>query len=162
MILLFFSCENPSVIELIQRHSDPNKVAVPSLPAHLLNLMEDCVVGKYCSTESTSLVDNDNQKEDLTALRFCLSLLDVERNLGYLLGLHAFHLKRGGPKKDSEEDWVKASQYVLCFKFLIGGLQVCQIDSIHNAFMIVGTIFKIFWVPLWSLVIIVYIGISQT
>lgn len=64
----------------------------------------------------------EDENSDLEKAVVISPLLDTERTLAYLLGLHAYWLTEGTPLLDPEEEtkqWLKA-------EFLRGGLQILQ------------------------------------
>lgn len=81
---------------------------------NLLQQMENYIVGNYCQPEP------DVPQINLDAMYVCTALLDAERNIGYLLGLHAFNLRQSLPLQAEE---MNAGQW-LNAPFLTGGLQV--------------------------------------
>lgn len=79
-----------------------------------MNLMENYVVGTFCQPET------EVRQNNLNYYHVCLMMLDIERNLGYLLGLHAFNLRQSLPlaaEEVSSSQWLKSA-------FLSGGLEV--------------------------------------
>lgn len=79
-------------------------------------MMENYVVGNYCQPEP------ELPQNNLDCLNMYSSLFDTERNLGYLLGLHAFNLRQSLPLQQEEINssvWLNA-------RFLRAGLQVDQ------------------------------------
>lgn len=113
-----FRSDNAAITEILQKYTgkDASPVINTSYP-HLLPLMEHHLVGNYCLPEpETSTVGN------LDYMHTCSMLLDCERNLGYLLGLHAFNLRQSLPQKDEEVQ----SKHWITAPFLSGGLQVDQ------------------------------------
>ncbi|CAG9815802.1 unnamed protein product [Phaedon cochleariae] len=115
-----FRCENASVTELLQKYAGRDAThAFNSLPQNcqLSMLLENHLVGSYCQPETP-----DSHQNDTDGLQVCLALLDVERNLGYLLGLHACNLRQSLALTQEE---IVASQW-LKSPFLSGGLQIDQ------------------------------------
>ncbi|CAH1128754.1 unnamed protein product [Ceutorhynchus assimilis] len=113
-----FRSDNSAITEILQKYTgkDVSALIHTSYP-HLLPLMENYLVGNYClpETEATNI-------GNLDFMHTCYMLLDCERNLGYLLGLHAFNLRQSLPLKEEElqsKHWINAP-------FLSGGLQVDQ------------------------------------
>ncbi|XP_015113813.1 E3 ubiquitin-protein ligase HERC2 [Diachasma alloeum] len=79
-------------------------------------VMESCFVGYYCQSEP------DCTQFTIEIMDVCSSLLDVERALSFLLGLHAHWMRRSLALLPAEEEagvWLNAT-------FLRGGLQVLQ------------------------------------
>lgn len=112
-----FRCDNTSITELLKKHAGKDASHVLNSYPHksqLLTLMENYIVGNFCQLES------DFRQSNIDSLQICTMLLDAERNLGYLLGLHAYHLRQSLPLTQEE---VKHSQW-LKSSFLSGGLQV--------------------------------------
>ncbi|XP_050303138.1 E3 ubiquitin-protein ligase HERC2 [Anthonomus grandis grandis] len=113
-----FRCDNPVITETLQQYAgkDASHVMNTSYP-HLLPLMEHYLVGNYCLPETeTPNVGN------MDYMHTWAMLLDCERNLGYLLGLHAFNLRQSLPLKEEETQ----SRHWITSPFLSGGLQVDQ------------------------------------
>ncbi|KAJ8962033.1 hypothetical protein NQ314_005815 [Rhamnusium bicolor] len=114
-----FRCDNSSMTDLLQKYAGKDASHVfNSCPQNtqLLSLMENYVVGNYCQPEP------DMQQNNLDSLHVCFMLLDAERNLGYLLGLHAYNLRQSlllTQEEKASSQWLKSS-------FLSGGLQVDQ------------------------------------
>lgn len=112
-----FRCDNPSVTDLLKKHAGKDASHVLNSYPHksqLLTLLENYIVGNYCQLET------DMRQTNIDSLQICAMLLDTERNLGYLLGLHASNLRQSLPFTQEEithSQWLKAS-------FLSGGLQV--------------------------------------
>ncbi|KAJ8985747.1 hypothetical protein NQ317_014400 [Molorchus minor] len=112
-----FRCDNASLTELLQKYAGKDASHIfNSCPQNLqlLPVMENYVVGNYCQPET------DSQQSNLEGLHMCATLLDAERNLGYILGLHAFNLRQSLPittEEISMNQWLKSP-------FLSGGLQV--------------------------------------
>lgn len=119
-----FRCENPLVTELLKKHTGKDASHVLNSYPHksqLLTLMENYIVGNYCQLEC------DMRQSNIDSLQICTMLLDAERNLGYLLGLHAYHLRQSLPLSQEEikhAQWMKSS-------FLSGGLQVFFFICLH-------------------------------
>lgn len=117
-----FTCDNSLVTELLRKF--PGKDAshiFNSCPQNLqlLPLMENYIVGNYCQPEV------ELQENNLDSFHVCAMLLDAERNLGYLLGLHAFNLRQSLPLTQEEKEY---SQW-LQSPFLSGGLQVSLVTA---------------------------------
>jgi E3 ubiquitin-protein ligase HERC2 len=89
-----------------------------SSPYHLsvLQMMENYVVGTYCQPEP------ELPQSNFDCLHIYAALFDTERNLGYLLGLHAYNLRQSLPLQPDE---ISSNQW-LNAKFLRAGLQVDQ------------------------------------
>ncbi|XP_018562377.1 E3 ubiquitin-protein ligase HERC2 isoform X2 [Anoplophora glabripennis] len=114
-----FRCDNTSMTELLEKYAGKDASHIfNSCPQNhqLLALMENYIVGNYCQPET------DLQQNNLDSLTVCATLLDAERNLGYLLGLHSFNLRQSLPFTQEEI----ASGNWLTSRFLSGGLQVDQ------------------------------------
>ncbi|XP_044756400.1 E3 ubiquitin-protein ligase HERC2 [Coccinella septempunctata] len=117
-----FRCENTAFSEQLQKNAgkDVTHILNSSPQKHcLIQLMESYVVGNYCQPES------EISYNDLDSLQMCSTLLDTERYLGYLLGLHAHNLRQSIPLQQDEilsKEWLHAD-------FLTGGLQVDQPPS---------------------------------
>lgn len=113
-----FRCDNPSVTDLLKKHAGKDASYVLNSYPHksqLLTFMENYIVGNYCQLET------DFRQTNIDSLQICAMLLDTERNLGYLLGLHAHNLRQSlslTPAETAQSQWLKSS-------FLSGGLQVC-------------------------------------
>ncbi|XP_048524463.1 E3 ubiquitin-protein ligase HERC2 [Dendroctonus ponderosae] len=113
-----FRSDNPTVMDVLQRFTgkDASHVINTSFP-HLLPSIEHYLVGNYCLPEPEAAVGGN-----LEYMYTCSMLLECERNLGFLLGLHAFNLRQSLPQKEEErqsKQWITA-------RFLCGGLQVEQ------------------------------------
>lgn len=112
-----FRCDNTAMTELLEKYAGKDASHIfNSCPQNhqLLTLMENYIVGNYCQPET------DLQQSNLDSLTVCATLLDAERNLGYLLGLHSFNLRQSLPLTQEEiasSRWLKSP-------FLSGGLQV--------------------------------------
>jgi E3 ubiquitin-protein ligase HERC2 len=79
-------------------------------------MMDSCFVGYYCQPEP------DNTQFSIEVTDVCSSLLDTERALSFVLGLHAYRLRQSLAVQPAEEEagaWLEA-------KFLRGGLQYLQ------------------------------------
>ncbi|XP_015606913.1 E3 ubiquitin-protein ligase HERC2 isoform X2 [Cephus cinctus] len=108
-----------SALETLQRIT--GRDAISSLingPQSHLNqgMMDSCFVGHYCQPEQEST------QFTIEVADVCLSLLDMERALSFLLGLHACRLRQSLPLQPAEDEagtWLNAN-------FLRGGLQVLQ------------------------------------
>ncbi|XP_074029211.1 E3 ubiquitin-protein ligase HERC2 [Leptinotarsa decemlineata] len=114
-----FRCDNPSVTELLQKHPGKDVTHIlNSCPqnAQLLSLMDNYVVGNYC------LPELELHQNNVDSLHVWFMLMDVERNLGYLLGLHAYNLRQSLSLTQEE----KSSSHWLKSPFLSGGLQIDQ------------------------------------
>ncbi|XP_072748341.1 E3 ubiquitin-protein ligase HERC2 [Anoplolepis gracilipes] len=80
-------------------------------------MMDSCFVGHYCHSEP-----DENARVTIEVTDVCSSLLDTERALGFLLGLHAYRMRQSLNLQSAEEEagvWLTAN-------FLRGGLQVLQ------------------------------------
>nr|XP_022903495.1 E3 ubiquitin-protein ligase HERC2 isoform X1 [Onthophagus taurus] len=114
-----FRSEDANIIETLQKYAGKDASDVFNSIPHslsLMQLMENYVVGSYCQPEP------DLPQTPLDCLPFCCALIDTERHLGYLLGLHAHYLSESlllqQPEKDCES--------YLNSPFLIGGLQIIE------------------------------------
>ncbi|OXU31335.1 hypothetical protein TSAR_012680, partial [Trichomalopsis sarcophagae] len=79
-------------------------------------MMDSCFVGYYCQPEP------DNTQFTIEVTDVCSSLLDTERALSFVLGLHAYRLRQSLAIQPAEEEagqWLEAN-------FLRGGLQILQ------------------------------------
>lgn len=79
-------------------------------------MMDSCFVGHYAQPQSEST------KFTIEAMDVCSSLLDAERALSFLLGLHAYRMRQSSSLQSAEIEagpWLEAN-------FLRGGLQVLQ------------------------------------
>lgn len=79
-------------------------------------MMDSCFVGYYCQPEP------DNTQFTIEITDVCSSLLDTERALSFVLGLHAYRLRQSLAVQPAEEEagsWLEAN-------FLRGGLQILQ------------------------------------
>ena len=79
-------------------------------------MMDSCFVGHYCQPEP------DNTQFTIEVTDVCLSLLDMERALSFVLGLHAYRMRQSLALQPAEEEagaWLEAN-------FLRGGLQILQ------------------------------------
>ncbi|CAH0559020.1 unnamed protein product [Brassicogethes aeneus] len=114
-----FRCENAALQETLQKYAgkDATHIFNSSSQHHgVLLQMENYVVGNYCQPETEALPVN------LDSMCVCGTLLDAERNLGYLLGLHAHNLRQSLPLQPEE---IESSQWLKA-QFLTGGLQIVQ------------------------------------
>ncbi|XP_076284957.1 E3 ubiquitin-protein ligase HERC2 isoform X1 [Lasioglossum baleicum] len=87
---------------------------LPPLPPR--SMMDSYFVGHYCHSEP------ETTEITIHATDACSSLLDAERALGFLLGLHAHRMRQSLPLQPAEEEsgvWLDAN-------FFRGGLQVLQ------------------------------------
>ncbi|XP_072386929.1 E3 ubiquitin-protein ligase HERC2 [Diabrotica undecimpunctata] len=114
-----FRCDNSSVNEILQKYAGKEVGHIinncPQI-SQLMALMENYVIGNFCQPETEVRPNN------LSHLYVCLMILDTERNLGYLLGLHSFNLRQSLPlaqEETSSSQWLKSA-------FLSGGLQLDQ------------------------------------
>lgn len=104
-------------MELLQKYAGKDASHIfNSIPHSLssLQMMENYVVGNYCQPEI------DLPQAPLDCLHVCASLLDTERHLGYLLGLHAHYLRQSMSLQPDE----LSSKNFLNAPFLMGGLHV--------------------------------------
>lgn len=79
-------------------------------------MMDSCFVGYYCQPEP------DTTQFSIEVTDVCSSLLDTERALSFVLGLHAYRLRQSLDIQAAEDEaghWLEAS-------FLRGGLQILQ------------------------------------
>nr|XP_012152188.1 PREDICTED: E3 ubiquitin-protein ligase HERC2 [Megachile rotundata] len=79
-------------------------------------MMDSYFVGHYCHSEP------ENAEITVDVTDACSSLLDTERALAFLLGLHAHRMRQSLPLQTAEEEagvWLHAN-------FLRGGLQILQ------------------------------------
>ncbi|KAF7266968.1 hypothetical protein GWI33_019752 [Rhynchophorus ferrugineus] len=111
-----FRNDNSSITDMLQKYTgkDVSHIINTSY-SYLFPFIEHYLVGNYClpEPENPSVANFDY-------MYVCCMLLDVERNLGYLLGLHSFNLRQSLPLKEEEtqyKQWIAAS-------FLNGGLQI--------------------------------------
>ncbi|CAH1964040.1 unnamed protein product [Acanthoscelides obtectus] len=128
-----FRCDNPAVTEHLQKLHSGAGDKEPFNP-HLLALMNNYLVGSFCQWEDASVAMAATTVSasgdaichaDAEPLQMCTVLLDAERNLGYLLGLHAFHLRQsvGATVEEVEAGrWLEAG-------FLRGGPHADQPPS---------------------------------
>lgn len=124
-----FRCDNQSITELLKKHAGKDATHVLNSYPHnqqLLSQLENYIVGNYCQLES------DFRQSNIDSLQICTMLLDTERNLGYLLGLHAYHLRQSLPLTQEE---VKQSEW-LNSSILSGGLQVSF--HVFEEFILIG------------------------
>lgn len=115
--ILSCRCEHTAFSEQLQKNAgkDVTHILNASTQKHnLIQMMESYIVGNYCQPEP------DISYNDLDSLQMCSTLLDTERYLGYLLGLHSHNLRQSIPLQSEEilsKEWLNAD-------FLSGGLQV--------------------------------------
>lgn len=89
-----------------------------------LQMMDMYMVGYYSHPEL------DLPQIPVDYLNVCATLLDTERHLGYLFGLHAYHLHQSLPMQPAEvvsKNWLYAP-------FLVGGLQVTTMNPKSHEF----------------------------
>lgn len=118
-----FRCENTNLIDLLQKYAGKDATHIFNNQAHSLSslqIMENYVVGNYCQPEP------ELPHIPLDCLNVCSVLLDTERHLGYLLGLHAHYLRQSLPLQPAE---ISSKQF-LNAGFLIGGLEVSYFRKI--------------------------------
>ncbi|KAL3277032.1 hypothetical protein HHI36_012394 [Cryptolaemus montrouzieri] len=114
-----FRCDNSALTELLQKNAgkDITQILNASSYKHcMIQLMESYIVGNYCQPEP------DIPYNYLDSLQLCSTILDTERYLGYLLGLHSHNLRQSIPLQQDEiisKEWLNAV-------FLSAGLQVDQ------------------------------------
>ncbi|KAK9747382.1 Cytochrome b5-like Heme/Steroid binding domain [Popillia japonica] len=114
-----FRCENTNMIELLQKYAGKDASHVFNNTPHSLQslqMMENYMVGNYCQPEP------ELPQASLDCLGICSMLIDTERHLGYLLGLHAHYMCQSLPLQQSE----LACKSYMNASFLFGGLQVVQ------------------------------------
>lgn len=112
-----FRCDNVSFMETLHKYAGKDATHIfTNIPnsLSLLQSLESCIVGHYCQPEiNTSHTPADYMEVSSV-------LLDTERFLGYLCGLHAHRMSQSLPLQPSEivsKNWLHAP-------FLKGGLQV--------------------------------------
>ncbi|XP_078045783.1 E3 ubiquitin-protein ligase HERC2 [Augochlora pura] len=96
-----------------QQPQQPQQQQLPVLPR---SMMDSYFVGHYCHSEP------ENTEITIHATDVCSSLLDTQRALGFLLGLHAHRMRQSLPLQPAEEEagvWLDAN-------FFRGGLQILQ------------------------------------
>lgn len=114
-----FRCENACTMDLLQKYAGKDASAkFNSVPHSLqaLQLMETFLVGTYSQSEQ------DLIQESVDSSNVYITLLDTERHVGYLLGLHAHSMRQSLPPQQSEI----SSASCLNAPFLTAGLQVAQ------------------------------------
>lgn len=114
-----FRCENACTMDLLQKYAGKDATAkFNSVPhsLHALQLMETFLVGNYSQSEQ------DLIQESVDCTNVYITLLDTERNIGYLLGLHAHCMRQSLPSQPAEI----SSSTCLNALFLKAGLQVAQ------------------------------------
>ncbi|KAK5650580.1 hypothetical protein RI129_001609 [Pyrocoelia pectoralis] len=114
-----YRSENSTIMELLQKYSGKDATVIFSSSPHglaMLQSMDAYIVGNYCQPEP------DIPHIPLDCLNVANTLLDTERHLGYLLGLHAYHIRQSLPLQQPEI----ASKSWTNLPFLGGGLQVIQ------------------------------------
>ncbi|XP_053987984.1 E3 ubiquitin-protein ligase HERC2 isoform X2 [Hylaeus volcanicus] len=97
---------------------DQNQTNQVAVRGHLppRSMMDSYFVGHYCNS------DPENTEITIDVTDVCSSLIDTERALGFLLGLHAHRMRQSSPLQPAEEEagvWLNAN-------FLRGGLQILQ------------------------------------
>lgn len=110
-------CENTNMMELLQRYAGKDASHVFNNTPHSLSslqIMENYVVGNYCQPEP------ELPQAPLDCLGICSMLIDTERHLGYLLGLHTHYMCQSLPLQPPE---IACKNYMNA-AFLLGGLQV--------------------------------------
>lgn len=115
-----FRCENTSLLESLQKYAGKDASHIfNSVPHSLssLQMMDTCIVGYYCQPE----VELPQFPTDYVYV--CSTLLDTERHLAYLFGLHAHRMRNSLPLQVAEI----ASKIWLNAPFLFGGLQVSTV-----------------------------------
>ncbi|XP_012287916.1 E3 ubiquitin-protein ligase HERC2 [Orussus abietinus] len=110
-----FRYEGSCNVEMLNRCTGRDTITLPRFS--LMNgIMDSCFVGHYSQPEP------ENTQFTVEVSDVCLSLLDMERALGFLLGLHAYTMRQSLALQAAEEEagtWLNA-------QFLRGGLQVLQ------------------------------------
>lgn len=102
-------------MELLHKHAGKDASQLFN-SSSVLPQIDNYLVGNYCQPEP------EFSQSNLDSLGVYLTLFDTERNLGYLLGLHAHNLRRSLLLQNEE---VAANQW-LNARFLRAGLQVDQ------------------------------------
>ncbi|XP_048506982.1 E3 ubiquitin-protein ligase HERC2 isoform X2 [Athalia rosae] len=114
-----FRYEGACTPEMLQRFAgrDATATFLSTPHSHVAhNMMDSYFVGHYCQAET-----NDTQFT-IEEMNVCSCLLDTERSLSLLLGLHAHRMRQSLSIQPAEEEagaWVNAN-------FLRGGLQILQ------------------------------------
>ncbi|KAF5273445.1 hypothetical protein FQA39_LY07462 [Lamprigera yunnana] len=114
-----YRSENFHIMELLQKYAGKDASAIFSSSPHnlvALQSMEPYIVGNYSQPEP------ELPQTPIDCLCVASTLLDTERHLGYLLGLHAYHVRQSLPLQQEEllsKTWLNSP-------FLIAGLQVIQ------------------------------------
>lgn len=104
-------------MELLQKYAGKDASHIfSSSPRNfsVLQSMDAYIVGNYSQPEP------ELPQTPLDCLGVASTLLDTERHLGYLLGLHAYHIRQSLPLQQAEitcKNWLNAP-------FLVAGLQV--------------------------------------
>ncbi|XP_034934449.1 E3 ubiquitin-protein ligase HERC2 [Chelonus insularis] len=113
-----FCREGSCTLEMFQRYAGRNIPTINTIiPPHLnTGMMDSYFVGYYCQPEP------DSTQFPIEVVDVCSSLLDMERSLSFLLGLHAHRMRQSFALLPAEIEahlWLDA-------KFLRGGLQILQ------------------------------------
>lgn len=112
-----FRCDNSQIMETLQKYAGKDATHLFSNISNgqsLLNSLSTCIVGYYCQPEINPSHTPINYVEVKSIL------MDTERYLGFLCGLHAHSMCKSLPLQHVEvvsKNWLHAS-------FLRGGLQV--------------------------------------
>lgn len=105
------------MVDLLQKYAGKDASHIFSNSQQNLSVlqsMDPYIVGSY------SLPETELPHTPLDSLQVATTLLDTARTLGYLLGLHAYHVRQGLPLQEAE---IKSSNW-LNAPFLVAGLQV--------------------------------------
>lgn len=108
------------MMDLLQKYAGKDASHIFSNSPHNLSMlqsMDPYIIGSY------SLPESEFPHTPLDSLQVATTLLDTERTLGYLLGLHSYHIRQGLPLQEAEiksKNWLNAP-------FLVAGLQVRQV-----------------------------------
>lgn len=112
-----FRCENLQIMETLQKYAGKDATHLFNTISNgqtLLNSFSNCVVGYYCHPEINM------SRPPVYCVEVKSILIDTERYLGYLCGLHAYSMCESLPLQHAEitsKNWLHAP-------FLKGGLQV--------------------------------------
>lgn len=104
-------------MELLQKYAGKDASHLFTSSPHNLSLLQSMdayIVGNYSQPEL------ELPQTSVNCLNVASTLLDTERHLGYLLGLHAHHIRQSLSLQQAEiasKTWLNAS-------FLSAGLQV--------------------------------------
>lgn len=114
-----FRCENACTMDLLQKYAGKdasNKFNSIPHSLYALQLMETFLVGNYSQSEQDLLLEDSV----LDCNNVPITLLDTERYLAFLLGLHAHCMRQSLPSQLSE---LQCSPF-LNAPFLLAGLQI--------------------------------------